>query len=287
MSNDKTDSSGPAGKADTWHNSLRAKLADLGDDTFVSGISRIYLAGPLGFSEIGHLAKSDLIRQLVVLGYEIIDPFALAPVDEIAKIRQLPSLDAQRAAWQKLNLRIGETNRKAIDGCDALLAILDGTDIDSGTAAEIGYAYARGKPIVGYRGDFRLAADNIGATVNLQVEYFIVASGGSIVTKIGDILDSLSRLSPASAIDALELLYTPDETLGGKSPIEILRARPIAARVINKAIVTFGDPKRAVGWLGRPARLLDGLRPLELLDTEEGALRVEETLARIEYGVPP
>lgn len=55
-------------------------------------------------------------------------------------------------------------------------------------AAEIGYAYAVGKRVVGYRGDFRLAADNIGSTVNLQVAYFIVASGGTIVTKSPDIL---------------------------------------------------------------------------------------------------
>ncbi len=199
MSNDKTDPPGPASDAGTWYNSLRAKLSDLDGDAPVSGISRIYLAGPLGFSEIGHLAKSDLIRLLVVMDYEVIDPFALAPADEIALIRQLHSLDAQRAAWQNLNFRIGEINRKAIDDCDAVLAILDGTDVDSGTAAEIGYAYARGKPILGYRGDFRLAADNIGSTVNLQVEYFIVASGGSIVTKIADIFDALSRLPVASA----------------------------------------------------------------------------------------
>ena len=42
------------------------------------------------------------------------------------------------------------------------MAVLDGTDVDSGTAAEIGYAFARGKLIVGYRGDFRLSADNEG-----------------------------------------------------------------------------------------------------------------------------
>lgn len=39
----------------------------------------------------------------------------------------------------------------------AMLAILDGQDVDSGTAAEIGYAFARRKPIVGYRGDLRVA----------------------------------------------------------------------------------------------------------------------------------
>jgi nucleoside 2-deoxyribosyltransferase len=62
-----------------------------------------------------------------------------------------------------------------------VFAVLDGTDVDSGTAAEIGYAFAKGKPILGYRGDFRLSADNDGSIVNLQVEYFIRASGGTII----------------------------------------------------------------------------------------------------------
>ncbi len=47
-------------------------------------------------------------------------------------------------------------------------------DVDSGMATEIGYAYAKGN---GYRGDFRIAGDNPGAIVNLQVEHFIRNSG--------------------------------------------------------------------------------------------------------------
>lgn len=155
---------------------------------------RLYLAGPLGFSEIGRAGQADLIRLLTDLGYEGIDPFALAPADEIKRITLLPTLDGQREAWRNLNIRIGETNRNAIDSCDALLAVLDGPDVDSGTAAEIGYAFARGKPIVGYRGDFRLAADNVGSTVNLQVEYFIVASGGTIVSTRSEIPAAVARL---------------------------------------------------------------------------------------------
>ena len=77
------------------------------------------------------------------------------------------------------------------------VAVLDGTDVDSGTAAEIGYAFARGKLIVGYRGDFRLSADNEGSTVNLQVEYFIRASGGTIVERYEDLGPALGALGGA------------------------------------------------------------------------------------------
>jgi nucleoside 2-deoxyribosyltransferase len=44
---------------------------------------------------------------------------------------------------------------EAIDRCDAVVAILDGPDSDSGTCVEIGYACAKGKPVIGVRTDFR------------------------------------------------------------------------------------------------------------------------------------
>jgi nucleoside 2-deoxyribosyltransferase len=155
---------------------------------------RIYLAGPLGFSEAGRAFKIELMKRLTNLGYDVLDPFELTPSSEIEAVERLPTLDQKREAWRKLNTVIGRTNQQAIDRVDIVLAILDGQDVDSGTAAEIGYAYARGKPILGYRGDFRIAADNIGATVNLQVEYFINASGGRIVQSVEAIPEALARM---------------------------------------------------------------------------------------------
>jgi nucleoside 2-deoxyribosyltransferase len=52
-----------------------------------------------------------------------------------------------------------EICRDAIDRADAVVAVLDGADGDSGTAWECGYAYARGKPIVVVRTDFRGGED--------------------------------------------------------------------------------------------------------------------------------
>jgi nucleoside 2-deoxyribosyltransferase len=76
-----------------------------------------------------------------------------------------------------------------------MFVVLDGTDVDSGSAAEVGYAFAKGKPILGYRGDFRLSADNEGSTVNLQVEYFIRQSGGDIIAQIADLEDALKKIA--------------------------------------------------------------------------------------------
>jgi nucleoside 2-deoxyribosyltransferase len=155
---------------------------------------RIYLAGPLGFSEAGNEFKDVLVKKLSDLGYQVVDPFKLIPASKFEEIERLKTLDEKSDAWRKLNPQIGQTNQSAIDSCDAVLAILDGQDVDSGTAAEIGYAFARQKPILGYRGDFRLSADNVGATVNLQVEYFIGASGGEIVMTTSAIPEALSRM---------------------------------------------------------------------------------------------
>ncbi len=52
-----------------------------------------------------------------------------------------------------------EACRDAIDACDAVVAVLDGADVDSGTAWECGYAYAHGKPVVAVRTDFRGGED--------------------------------------------------------------------------------------------------------------------------------
>ena len=147
----------------------------------MTGKARIYVAGPLGFSEAGrHFYDAVLIPFIRGLGFTVLDPWALNDGHKIDAVRRMPYGARKRQAWRRLNREIGANNRAAIDRARGVVAILDGTDVDSGTAAEIGYAFARGKLIVGYRGDFRLSADNEGSIVNLQVEYFIRASGGTI-----------------------------------------------------------------------------------------------------------
>jgi nucleoside 2-deoxyribosyltransferase len=156
---------------------------------------KVYLAGPLGFSEAGRaFHKGTLIPALVKLGCEVLDPWTLTDHAKIDAVLKLPYGPEKRDAWRRLNVEIGGNNRAAIDRCDLVFAVLDGVDVDSGTAAEIGYASARGKAILGYRGDFRLSADNEGSIVNLQVEYFIRESGGDIILTIAALEDALIRM---------------------------------------------------------------------------------------------
>jgi nucleoside 2-deoxyribosyltransferase len=155
---------------------------------------KIYMASPLGFSEAGRAFYKGVLRKVKRLGYTPIDPWTLTAKAKIDRVQKIPYGAKKRDAWRKLNGEIGGNNRAGIDRADMVLAVLDGVDVDSGTAAEIGYAFAKGKPILGYRGDFRLSADNDGATVNLQVEYFVRQSGGDIITKVADLGPALAKI---------------------------------------------------------------------------------------------
>jgi len=156
---------------------------------------KIYTAGPLGFSEAGReFHKNFIVAELGRLGHEALDPWTLTDQSRIDAVLKMPYGQARRDAWRVLNVEIGNNNRSAIDRCDLVFAVLDGVDVDSGTASEIGYAFAKGKPIVGYRGDCRLSADNEGSTVNLQVESFIRQSGGDIIFALVELEAALARL---------------------------------------------------------------------------------------------
>jgi len=157
---------------------------------------RIYLASPLGFSEAGkHFYYKKLVPALKSVPAEVIDPWKLTPEALINPILAMPYGPKRKRAWEKLNRIIGANNASGIEKADGTVAVLDGVDVDSGTASEIAYTCALNKFVIGYRGDFRLASDNDGCKVNLQVEYFIYRSGGDIVTSLGDVIQLVRRMA--------------------------------------------------------------------------------------------
>ena len=134
-----------------------------------------------------------VLPAVIAAGFTPLDPWAVD--SEILEVFALPIGDPARlAALPAVNRTIGRRNAELIQQCAAVLAILDGNDVDSGTAAEIGYAAALAKPVVGLRTDFRPSGDNEATVVNLQVEWFIEASGGAIEPSL-DL--ALARLSAA------------------------------------------------------------------------------------------
>ena len=145
---------------------------------------RCYVASPLGFGEAGRLWYGDVFLPALAAVVEPVDPWALTAPSEVAAA-------AARGREREMALEIGRRNAAAIDGCSLLVAHLDGQEVDSGTAVEVGYAAARGVRCFGLRSDLRQAGE-AGVAVNLQLEYFIVASGGAVATSLDDLIDMLS-----------------------------------------------------------------------------------------------
>jgi nucleoside 2-deoxyribosyltransferase len=148
-------------------------------------LKRLYVASACGFSEAGRVFLREFYQRLRDAGFEVEDPW-----DGIMGLKQEEVLKGVEKADHDAAMKIGAENRNKMDASDVMIAILDGTDIDSGTASEVGYFFAKGKRVIGYRGDFRAAGDS-GGVVNLQVQWFIESSGGKIYRTLGDVIDAL------------------------------------------------------------------------------------------------
>jgi len=154
---------------------------------------KVYLASPLGFAES---TRAYMVHLKATLG-EVVE--VLNPWDDTrfaAEIQRAPTIIdpvERRALLSTINNGLGEKNAENIRIADGMVAVLDGIDVDSGTAAEIGYAFGLGKRIYGLRTDFRLTGENEVSVVNLQVRYFIDQSGGTLVTSAEELLPHLSQ----------------------------------------------------------------------------------------------
>jgi nucleoside 2-deoxyribosyltransferase len=79
-----------------------------------------------------------------------------------------------------------------------LVAYLDGQQPDSGTVGELGFAAGMGLTCIGLRTDARGAGGSDVAT--LQVEAFVLESGGVIYTSLGDLVAGLRTFVPRLAL---------------------------------------------------------------------------------------
>lgn len=156
---------------------------------------RVYLASPLGFAASTRAFMHDLVATLGE-HVDVLNPWDdMRFEEEFGEIASIDSFAERERRLRHINTELGRANAERIDRSDAVFAILDGVDVDSGTAAEIGYAYAKGKLVCGLRTDVRLAGDNHGAIVNLQVQYFIEASGGRVVTTTDELVALATSLA--------------------------------------------------------------------------------------------
>ena len=138
---------------------------------------RIYFAGPL-FTAAERDWNAALASALRAAGHEVFLPQ-----------EQEPGKDAAG---------IFATDVGGIDWADALVAIMDGADPDSGTCWEVGYAYGK-KPIVLVRTDIRRNDGSGGSGYNPMLTESATIRIDAIAAPMADVatavLNAISRLA--------------------------------------------------------------------------------------------
>jgi nucleoside 2-deoxyribosyltransferase len=147
---------------------------------------RCYIASPLGFFEAGRIYYTERYLPALTDHVEPVDPWTLTEPQAFSAARA-------EGREHELGLEVGARNAEAIRGAQLVIAHLDGQEVDAGTASEIGYAAALGRPCIGLRSDLRRSGEP-GMAVNLQVEAFIVLSGGFIASSLHDLVARLGAL---------------------------------------------------------------------------------------------
>jgi nucleoside 2-deoxyribosyltransferase len=143
---------------------------------------RVYLAAPL-FSE----AERDYNERIAELLRDIFfDVYLPQDFGDDTSSRTLAQ-----------HKRIYTKNVESLSSADIVVAIIDGADADSGTAWEMGYAFAHGKQVIALRTDFRRSGGH--EKVNLMLE-----ESATVVTSTVELLEAIK--SPA--IIKSELLFS-------------------------------------------------------------------------------
>ena len=111
-------------------------------------MKKVYLASP--FFDDADLERVDKVKEILVSkGLDVFSP----------KEHQNEHLEFGSIEWRKATF---ENDVKHIDWCDVVVAIIcKGNYDDSGTAWELGYAYATNKPVV--------LVNITGETINLMI----------------------------------------------------------------------------------------------------------------------
>ena len=119
-------------------------------------MKKIYLASPYGFSEQQRqLLLPELVKALEDLGLEVWEPF-----------ERNNQVDFTQPGWA---YRVGQADRRDVEGCDAVFAVVNGCPPDEGVCIELGIAIALGKPTFLFRDDFRRVTDSEEYPLNLML----------------------------------------------------------------------------------------------------------------------
>jgi len=108
----------------------------------------------------------------------------------------------------------------------------------------------------------------------------------------GSLLHLVAQMEKLKEIDIVRVLGISARTLrrqgeapGKPMPVDLASRTWLLAETLAKATEIFGSKEDAELWMSRPAMGLDGERPIDLLQTVQGAELVNDFLGRLEYGV--
>ena len=123
-------------------------------------------------------------------------------------------------------------------------------------------------------------------SINRRIE---IASDGRLPVYDGTTLPTLTALG--FSMDEIYRFVAPRRTIArriaNREPLTVAENDSALrlVRVIDHADQVFGDRDKALRWLRKPSRALNGIAPIDLLESETGAHLVEQALYQIEFGI--
>ena len=138
-------------------------------------IKKIYIAGPL-FNVHEKKYLEDIAAVLEEAGYDCFLPH-----------RDQTGIDPDELKGNDMSQStkdiIFQTDIKALNESDLVVALVTGQDIDSGTASEIGYMYANNKPVIAITAEERRYRN-----------LFTAGMFSSTINNIGDLLGVIKTI---------------------------------------------------------------------------------------------
>lgn len=103
------------------------------------------------------------------------------------------------------------------------------------------------------------------------------------------LVDSFTTLEESDIVNVLGIsartLRRQKDEPKKAMPVNVASKAWMFAETLAKAADVFGSKEEAERWMSKPAAGLDGQRPIDLLQTLQGAEIVNDFLTRLEYGV--
>jgi len=110
--------------------------------------------------------------------------------------------------------------------------------------------------------------------------------------KYGSLIYLVNQVKGLDESDVVKVLGISSRTLRRQSetpdkamPTDLASKAWLFAETLAKATEILGSKEEAERWMSKPAMGLDGQRPIDLLQTVQGAELVSDFLTRLEYGV--